>query len=55
MSDLLHAPELSWPHIYFPVISSTNNTFRFRVFSAGSGAAGGGKSDDTRLLDWRRL
>jgi hypothetical protein len=54
MSDLLHAPELSWSHTYFPVISS-NNTFRFRVFLAGSGAAGGVKSEDTRLSDWRRL
>jgi hypothetical protein len=54
MSDLLHAPELSWSHIYFPVISSTN-TFRFRVILAGSGGGGGGKSDDARLSDWRRL
>jgi len=48
MNDLLYAPELSWSHIYFHVISSTN-TFRFRVFLAGSGAGGGVKSDDTRL------
>jgi hypothetical protein len=50
MSDLLHALELSWSHIYFLVISSTN-TFWFRVFLAGFSVTSGGKSDDTQLLD----